>query len=121
MAFILPHLPGEVVGCPGSPVTGPATPPLPLRTHNPSLTSSSFCFSPAANKPRACGRVESCLLTAGAREPAINTSVILSKMLRQERLRAGPFSAVSSLPLLCVGPTEAYCGGGPAVGPHVFE
>lgn len=74
-----------------------------------------------ANRPRACGRVESCLLTAGAREPAINTSVILSKMPSQERLRAGLLSPVSAPPLLCVGPMEAYHGGGPVVRPHAFE
>lgn len=52
--------------------------------------------------PRARRQVESCLLTAGVREPVINTSVILSKTLSQERLPAGPFSPVGSPPLLCV-------------------
>lgn len=51
----------------------------------------------------------------------INISVILSKMLSQERLWAGPLSPVGSLPLLCVGPMEAYCREGPVVRPHAFE
>lgn len=79
--------------------------PLPLLSHQ--LPTS----------PRACGQVESCFLTAGARERVINTSASLSEALSQEQRQAGPSAPAGSQALPCVGPTAACWEGASEWGP----
>lgn len=91
------------MGCPGSPLIGPVNTSAPQDIDPlPDFPCLLLFSHELPTNPGAFGQVESCLLTAGAREPVINTCVILSKTLSQERLRAGPISPVGSSPLLCV-------------------